>query len=184
MVLRGGVVSRILFPWWKPGDIINIPTRVSASHNSVPKETQQMNDKQLFTEICFGRQKVTDVFVRQKGWWPSRVCRECQLPIEENEFGIFITYWKAFWFPVHKACAGEKEFKYEAYLCQCIDADCNDCIHFERGPTVETKGLDGSIGKSNSFGVCGKFNKEVRACSNFCSGLTCFEHRKGPDWKP
>ena len=34
-------------------------------------------------------------------------------------------------FPVHKACK-QQAMKDEAYECQVIDADCNDCRHFDR----------------------------------------------------
>mgnify|MGYP000524792887 CR=1 FL=1 len=68
----------------------------------------------------------------------------------------------------HKACKGEG-VKAEAYECQNIDRDCNDCKHFTR---------EAYLGNSIFSGECGKFNKPVKAYPNYCSNHECFEHRK------
>lgn len=52
----------------------------------------------------------------------------------------------------------------EAYECQCIDADCNDCLHFER------------ISMNN--GVCLKYDRPTTASPKMSTGYPCFEHRK------
>jgi len=88
-------------------------------------------------------------------------CRYCKDKSLDN---ITITkgYWYKIWSICHKSCKqiGEKE---EAYECQKIDSDCNDCYYFER-----IKGIDG---------ICKKFNKSVKASPNFCTSHKCFKHR-------
>jgi len=102
-------------------------------------------------------------------------CRFCEKEItEDDEIAYAPSYW---WphgdiYPVHKECKKEGKMQ-EAYDCQCIDADCNDCAFFER--------------KENSkwvcYGICrnkdsAEFNKEVKAYPNCWSGRVCFVHRK------
>jgi hypothetical protein len=69
--------------------------------------------------------------------------------------------------PVHKECKAEQR-AYEAYECQKIDADCNDCGYFKREKT----------GKTHAIGQCLKFNKPTKAYAQFASGHECFVHRK------
>lgn len=68
----------------------------------------------------------------------------------------------------HKSCKADG-VKAEAYECQKIDADCNDCKHFVRGSY---------LGNSVYSGACSKFNKAVKAYPNKCTSNECFEHRK------
>ena len=67
-----------------------------------------------------------------------------------------------------KNCKEEGK-KLEAYECQKIDADCNDCKHFLRQDN-----------KSNGIwhGFCNKKQVNTVAYVNFCSSNECFEHRK------
>ena len=98
-------------------------------------------------------------------------CRLCGEPANYENFDILYGYWNAGLFICHEACKLQA-IKDEAYECQVIDADCNDCKHFKRGKMIQ-KGI-GSIWE----GVCLKFNKPTRAFPNFCSGHKCFEHRR------
>jgi len=59
--------------------------------------------------------------------------------------------------------------KSEALECQLIDANCNDCKHFDR----DAHNKRGNVWR----GHCKKFHVEVKACPNFSSGYKCFEHR-------
>lgn len=95
-------------------------------------------------------------------------CRYCDKPITEG-VNVF-SYWSAVRFQAHAACAVEG-YRQEAYDCQVLDADCNDCRQFQRGRLV-SKGI--------WSGRCAKTDNEVRAYPNFCSGHACFEHRRAP----
>lgn len=93
-------------------------------------------------------------------------CRYCG-EIIKNLDDAYITYgyWAPIWFICHKACK-EKGEQNEAYECQCIDTNCNDCLHFER-----RKGCEG---------VCKKTSEAKRGFSNYCTpeNLDCFQHRR------
>ncbi len=99
----------------------------------------------------------------------KKVCGWCEKEITENDFDYFAGYWTGHsWRPVHKDC--KKEYKdTEVKDCQKIDADCNDCKHFERIR---------SLGTGIASGNCKKFKKETIAYVNYSRGMKCFEHRK------
>lgn len=73
----------------------------------------------------------------------------------------------------------EKYTSYDAKLTpedvfemQKIDADCNDCKHFQRGELIKGLGM-------NCFkGHCKKLAKPTTAWPMNYSGHECFEHRK------
>ena len=65
---------------------------------------------------------------------------------------------------------------------QCIDADCNDCKHFQRGQMVDR--VDG-LYQSNMLlgfklfnGTCGKDGSATRAYPGQYTGKQCFDHRR------
>lgn len=125
------------------------------------------NDKQKFLDTIFSTDKSNQQFFN---WIISRNCRYCGNEVSKEKCVVVSTYWKAFYAIACKSCAENgKGYREEAYLCQCIDADCNDCMYFKR--------IDGNIGE------CLKFNKSVIACPNFCSGYSCFVHRLDKDKK-
>jgi hypothetical protein len=98
----------------------------------------------------------------------NAICRGCKKPVGADDFVVWHTYWKAYWAPAHKACL-EEGLKEEAYLCQCIDADCNDCRYFDRGPRVASGVFEG---------VCKVTGVKVVGRPNFATGRPCFAHRR------
>lgn len=52
---------------------------------------------------------------------------------------------------------------------QLIDADCNDCRHFERGKMAAKGIFDGH---------CAKYDRPTRAYPGMATGMPCFEHRR------
>lgn len=120
------------------------------------------------------------------------LCRYCNQPVDV--LGTDYTYTVAYWhwghcdkerFLCHKSC---KVVKQEAYDCQLIDADCNDCKHFQRGKLAEllismTKTPDGRWVEIPHqpdlfYGHCLKFNRPTVAQPNKWTGMECFEHRR------
>jgi len=117
------------------------------------------------------------------------ICRYCNKEIFHGEQSVkTLSYWGKLEFVCHAQCKQMGESQ-EAYECQCIDADCNDCRHYQRGKLAPLSWSivsreDGSMYvaryQPNTFigGTCLKFDKEVQANPNKWSGLECFEHRK------
>lgn len=97
-------------------------------------------------------------------------CRYCDKPIE-GEPARTLAYWSQTPCVCHPECkqAGERQ---EAIDCQTIDADCNDCKHFERGSEIVR-----SIPKGFS-GRCAKFDRPTAAYPKTWTGRECFEHRR------
>ena len=100
------------------------------------------------------------------------ICRYCQKEVSEGEAKSTNSYWHAVKDICHKACK-EEGIKSEAYICQCIDAGCNDCKHFFR---------DSMIPSPYKYcpGWCFKFDKPTNAFAMTWCGKACFEHRKDP----
>jgi hypothetical protein len=110
-------------------------------------------------------------------------CRFCDKEIlEGQELAYAPSYWwsRGDIYPCHAECKKEGKAR-EAYDCQLIDADCNDCKFFNR--------------RENSKWVCygscsnpksDEFNKDVKAYPNNATGRECFVHRQedkyGPSW--
>lgn len=114
-------------------------------------------------------------------------CRYCGQPIEAADLSTTYSYWGGFQFACHRKCK-DAGIKSEAYDCQVIDADCNDCKHFKRGSIVPHKPeVQAAIdsGQCPNFsteiwnGHCLKFDRPTRAFPKKWSGLGCFEHRRG-----
>jgi hypothetical protein len=111
-------------------------------------------------------------------------CRYCDHPIL-SDISTTFAYWGGFSFPCHKQCKQEG-IKHEAYECQLIDADCNDCRHFQRGQ-VEKRWLSCIENERPSLrlvnmgyihGHCLKFSRPTIAQPNKWTGMNCFEHRR------
>lgn len=116
-------------------------------------------------------------------------CRYCGLEVAQVDKVVTHSYWGGFPFVCHRACK-DAGVRAEAYECQVLDANCNDCRHYQRGKlaakvvsTITTK--DGRkeevTHQPNVFigGHCLKFDKPVTAEPNKWSGMVCFEHRRG-----
>lgn len=116
------------------------------------------------------------------------ICRYCSQPITGQPVNTQ-AYWGATPDVCHAECkqAGVRQ---EAFDCQVIDADCNDCKHYQRGklaPKVISKlhTPDGRIvnviHQPNVFkdGHCLRFDKPMLAFPNKWTGRECFEHRRG-----
>lgn len=88
---------------------------------------------------------------------------------------LYAPYWQhSKLFKIEKKSMTKEERAEEVYECQCIDADCNDCGYFERV---------GMVNKGMWVGRCKKYNEDVPAYPNFCSGHDCFVHRKDYELK-
>lgn len=130
--------------------------------------------------------------------YPCRIC--CEL-CESAERSDFLTaYWRASGFPICKTHTKEERRKFqieEAYECQLIDADCNDCKHFKRGARMLSRGdlvylkdhVDKNFRAEGDYsrivvqydcfhGHCLKFDKYTPSFVNFATGHPCFEHRR------
>ena len=129
-----------------------------------------MNEREMFKAACFGEPiEISDQkqAMLWEQWIISRTCRGCGGKLEKGDFVIGQTYWGGLWAGSHAACKGW--VAEEAYECQVIDADCNDCKHFMRGEKLWAGIFEGK---------CVKTGETVRAYPNFCSGHACFEHRR------
>ena len=121
----------------------------------------------------------------------SMLCRYCNQSIQPGEAVVTYAYWdtrpvedrQKFW--CHAGCK-DAGVRAEAFECQLIDADCNDCRHFQRGEVVK-RWLSCMENKKPSMalvnmgwitGHCQKFNRPTVAQPNKWSGLECFEHRR------
>jgi hypothetical protein len=111
------------------------------------------------------------------------ICRYCDKPVETPV--VTHSYWGGLPFQCHAECkqAGQRQ---EAFDCQCIDADCNDCKHFKRG-SLEERWLscienDVAAMKLVNMGFfhghCLKFDRPTEANPKKWTGRECFEHRR------
>lgn len=118
----------------------------------------------------------------------EQICRYCDLHVSDSDSVVTHSYWQGLPFVCHKDCK-EAGVKQEAFDCQVVDADCNDCAHYKRGklaPLVVSrlKRRDGKVvevkHQPNFFigGHCLKFDRPTVAQPNKWSGLECFEHRR------
>ena len=103
---------------------------------------------------------------------PILVCRACEKPFtSDSTIHWGRTYWHGMAVPFGSEEAKVATLKMEAIECQTIDADCNDCKHFQRGRML-------AKGNASAFeGHCRKFDKPTIAYPKFASGHECFEHR-------
>lgn len=98
----------------------------------------------------------------------SNLCRYCKKPVGRSEAKIAHSYWNAVQFICHEGCFKEGKSS-EAYECQQLDADCNDCRDFKR---------ERNLGNGVFEGTCVKYNKPTKAQPNKCTAHKCFTHRK------
>lgn len=120
--------------------------------------------REYFKHLCYSADH--DHESEEKyGWSPSSVCRYCYREVDRKDFDVAFSYWPIQgigpgWFAAHKNCI-KSGYADEAYECQCIDSNCNDCKFLIRSSLM-----------------CSAFDKKVDPQSNFCSCMKCFVHRK------
>lgn len=111
-------------------------------------------------------------------------CRYCSNWID-GPVATTLAYWNQTPDACHPECKTDGE-KREAFECQLLDADCNDCKYFRRGYNVQ-RWLSTMIDKKPAWvltnmginrGICNKFNKPTEAFPHMSTGRACFEHRK------
>lgn len=112
-------------------------------------------------------------------------CRYCDKPIPPSTEVITHSYWQGMKFHCHAECKqrGERE---EAIECQTVDADCNDCVHFQRGKLVQRQMSGMVAGKAQLIvvnmgiftGHCLKFDQPTQAFPKKWTGRECFTHRR------
>lgn len=132
---------------------------------------------EVLPSLSGDERKKAEEFARGHYVSVATICRHCRKPVEREDADILAAYWThsdlgPLWQVVHKECKipGRNE---EALLCQRLDADCNDCGHFQRGVNVAPEWA-----WRDHPGWCAKLSKPVAAQPNFASLLPCFEHRK------
>jgi hypothetical protein len=111
-------------------------------------------------------------------------CRYCgQLIIGDSVKTL--AYWNQTTDICHAECKAIGE-RTEAFDCQTIDADCNDCKHFQRGNLIQNWLSDMADGKATKRlvnmgifnGMCQRFNTPAKAFPKMSTGRSCFEHRR------
>lgn len=115
----------------------------------------------------------------------SETCRYCGKEIAPADLATTNSYWQGLPFPCHRACK-DAGMRQEAFDCQCIDADCNDCRHFKRGMLVQRwlsciedgKASKKLVNMGIFTGHCLKFDQPTEAYPNKWTGRPCFEHRR------
>lgn len=114
-------------------------------------------------------------------------CYYCGIQMQLHEMVKTVGYWGGSPFECHKSCK-DQGIKDDAYQCQLIDADCNDCKHFKRGEVVKRwlsciengKPSKRLVNMGIIDGHCLKLDKPTQAQPNKCSMYPCFEHRRSP----
>lgn len=158
------------------------------------------NKRKIYLDLCYGDlswnavEKQYGKEFTKKFLLNGTSCRYCKKAVNREDAEITTTYWWPRYSLSHKACKTQGE-QSEAYECQTIDANCNDCRYFNRKHNA---------GNGVYYGACKKpvergskkpywFNElpfkwrkrslwregyQVRAESNYATGYECFVHRK------
>ena len=117
-------------------------------------------------------------------------CRYCDKLILPGCEVLTRGYWWQTEFQCHGSCKVDGE-KQEAFDCQMVDADCNDCRHFKRGEVVKEwlscmeNGKAGMrlVNMGTITGHCLRFDRPTSAHPKTWTGRECFEHRRQPPTK-
>lgn len=117
-----------------------------------------------FLQAVYSDAQITRDKARERRWILSTVCRYCHKPVSQAEAVVVGTYWWAYKAVAHKACKTEG-YQQEALDCQNLDANCNDCKHFNR-----TKGNHGTCQENHQEG-------EFTVFPGNWQGMGCFIHR-------
>lgn len=106
--------------------------------------------------------------LRHRRWSPSGICCASGEVLSRENLGIKVGYWTPMlWKPCRKDLVREYQRR-EAYDCQLIDTNCNDCKHLVRGG-----------GGSGVFvGRCALKDVAITFMPNACmsENSECFEH--------
>lgn len=106
-------------------------------------------------------------------------CRYCDKEVSEPDATKTLSYWNAQEFVCHRSCkeSGERD---EAFDCQVIDADCNDCKYFLRAQAGIPRwtGRQFMISTNIVNGWCARFYRITRAWPHSWTGRECFTHRR------
>lgn len=118
-----------------------------------------------FLAAVYSGEKIERKYALARKWVVSRHCCYCKKSVEAAEAKVIGSYWCGFSRVAHPACIPEG-FAEEAYECQLLDSNCNDCKHFSRA-----KGNCGTCLKGCRDG-------EFKVYPANWQGMSCFEHRK------
>lgn len=173
--------------------------------NVASMRIDQLRSKDVFFHLIFDRPAGVLEIAERGRLHLGTLCRHCDKEVMREDADVIVGYWTPVWFIAHKDCVriGKSE---EAYACQKIDADCNDCRHFQRqhhnkrfsnqimiapkthpplftGREVEDAASQRAyivqglmIGSYD--GHCNKFDMPTAGWPNQSTGKTCFIHRK------
>ena len=122
-------------------------------------------NKSNFMKACFGEIVVDEKTAKEYSWFHSTTCRYCNTEVSRNDADVAYSYWlimgtTSAWFICHIMCktAG---YAAEAYECQCLDANCNDCFFLDREQLS-----------------CKNTGEPTRPVPNMPGLMPCFKHRK------
>jgi len=122
-----------------------------------------------------GMNMVVDIYTGQI----KNECRHCKKRVLEEDFDIAIGYWYPnCWYICHKECVKEQRVG-EAYECQKLDRNCNDCAFMVRDKVRQEKWNPnpGGINKI-LYGKCTNYDKDISFIANTSSICDGFAHRK------
>ncbi|QOR55478.1 MAG: hypothetical protein ULS35scaffold63_35 [Phage 33_17] len=106
-------------------------------------------------------------------WILRDKCRYCHKPLTTDNISLTYSYWSVnqgtgpIWYACHLQCQAEG-YRQEAYDCQNIDQNCNDCLYYTRKKNH----------KYYSEGYCEKFQKNTHGNNDFAQLNSCFITRK------
>ena len=165
---------------------------------------EQARTREVFLRLAYQRPDDCEKVAVRANLCLDTHCRHCRREVSKEDADVLVGYWVAIWFIAHKECVkpGKAE---EAYECQKIDADCNDCTHFRRGKHNKRFSSESLLDRSKyaiftgnqeadaeeqkryikdggfvgSYdGHCLKFDKPTTAWPKQATMHPCFEHRK------
>lgn len=120
----------------------------------------------------------------------ERLCRYCGKTIMPEQEGKTSSYWHIASTGLragplrdvcHEDCKRDGERR-EAYQCQCIDTNCNDCLYFERDLSyIQPRGT--AQWEISFPGNCRFFNRPETGSPNYCdpTKTECFVHRRSSE---
>ena len=131
-------------------------------------------------EIDWDGETLPSVFIGlHERWFKPRICAWCNQPlVSRDDVSVQKTYWTPHSYKIgHTQCC-ETGHKKDVYLQQCIDQDCNECLHFTATEPVTKHG--------DRYGVCKRDGTSVTGHpgGEYCTYPLhehCFKHRRKQD---